>query len=96
MTAEKNKGCRRHMEDHIAIKLTPTRHEELPDYLKQQAYIGVFDGHGGEEAAKYARDKLWDVIQSQPKYKLPDFNSVKESLEDAYIALHEEMRAMRG
>ena len=75
------------MEDYLAVRLDP---------LKEQAYIGVFDGHGGKEAAKYARERLWDIIQSQPKYKLSDVSSVKESLQEAFLALHEEMEPLRG
>lgn len=67
VTAETNAGGRRHMEDYLAVKLCPN--EELcksPD-LREQAFVGVFDGHGGKEAAKFARERLWDIIQTQPK-----------------------------
>ena len=96
VTAETNAGCRRHMEDYLAVKLSPNEEFVSYPHLKEQAYIGVFDGHGGKEAAKCARERLWDVIQNQPKYKLSDVNSVKESLEEAYVALHEEMEPLRG
>ena len=84
------------MEDYLAVKLSPNEEFSNVPHLKEQAYIGVFDGHGGKEAAKCARERLWDVIQSQPKYKLADLTSVKESLEEAYVALHSEMEALRG
>ncbi len=95
VTAETNAGCRRHMEDYLAIKLSPNEEFSQLPHLREQAFIGVFDGHGGKEAAKCARERLWDVIQHQPKYKLSDINSVKESLVEAFVALHEEMEPLR-
>lgn len=84
------------MEDYLAVKLTPNEDFSKLPHLREQAYVGVFDGHGGKEAAKYARDRLWDIIQNQPKYQLSDVKSVKESLKEAYVALHEEMEPLRG
>ena len=96
VTAETNPGCRKHMEDYLAVKLSPTEELSQAPHLREQAYIGVFDGHGGKEAAKCARERLWDIIQSQPKYRLSDLASVKESLEEAFVALHSEMEPLRG
>lgn len=96
VTAETNPGCRRHMEDYLAVKLSPNEEHSALPHLREQAYIGVFDGHGGKEAAKCARERLWDIIQSQPKYRLSDITSVKESLEEAFLALHNEMEPLRG
>lgn len=96
VTAETNAGSRRHMEDYLAVKLSPNVELQKFPHLRDQAYIGVFDGHGGKEAAKCARERLWDVIQSQPKYRLSDISSIKESLEEAFIELHNEMEPLRG
>ena len=96
VTAETNAGGRRYMEDYLAVKLSSSEDLSNLPHLREQAYVGVFDGHGGKEAAKYARDRLWEIIQNQPKYQLSDVNSVKESLEEAYVALHEEMEPLRG
>ena len=96
VTAETHAGCRKHMEDYLAVKLYPNEELRTLPHLKEQAYIGVFDGHGGKEAAKCARERLWDIIQNQPKYRLSDIESVKESLEEAFLALHKEMEPLRG
>ena len=96
VTAETNAGSRRHLEDYLAVKLIPNEEFHEHPHLKEQAYIGVFDGHGGKEAAKCARERLWDIIQSQPKYKQSDISSIKQSLEEAFIALHKEMEPLRG
>ena len=96
VTAETNAGGRRHMEDYLAVKLCPNDRLRQVPHLREQAYIGVFDGHGGKEAAKFARERLWDVIQDQPKYQMNDIKSVCESLREAYEALHREMEPLRG
>lgn len=96
VTAETNAGGRRHMEDYLAVKLCPN--EELcksPD-LREQAFVGVFDGHGGKEAAKFARERLWDIIQTQPKYLSSDVEAIQESIQEAFVALHQEMEPLRS
>ncbi len=96
VTAETNSGGRRHMEDYLAVKLCPNEElRQIPE-LREQAYIGVFDGHGGKEAAKFARERLWDLIQSQPKFLSSDNETVRESLEESFLALHREMEPLRG
>ena len=96
VTAETNAGGRRHMEDYLAVKLYPNDRLRQVPHLREQSYIGVFDGHGGKEAAKFARERLWEVIQDQPKYQLNDVESVCESLREAYLAIHREMEPLRG
>lgn len=96
VTAETNAGGRRHMEDYLAVKLQPNEKLLQVPHLREQAFIGVFDGHGGKEAAKFAREHLWDVIQNQPKYRLNDVESVRESLREAFQALHRDMEPLRG
>ena len=85
------------MEDHIAVNLSPTN-ETLQKILKmkEQAYIGVFDGHDGNEAAKYACEHLWEMIQKQTKFQTSDVDSVKKVISDAYLELHKTMLASRG
>ena len=97
VTAETNAGGRRHMEDYIAVNLAPSE-ASFNDigYLREQAYIGVFDGHGGKEAAKWARERLWEVIQKQPKFKSSDLKCVQESVSEGFMALHKEMEPLRG
>lgn len=97
VTAETNAGGRRHMEDYIAVNLAPSE-AGFKDigYLREQAYIGVFDGHGGKEAAKCARERLWEVIQKQPKFRSSDLECVKESVIEGFQALHKEMEPQRG
>ena len=95
VTAESNPGGRRHMEDYFAVKLEPNDDlKEIPE-LREQAFVGIFDGHGGKEAAKYAREAMWKEIQKQPKFRSQDVDSVREAIKDAYLALHNEMVSYR-
>lgn len=96
VTAETNSGGRRHMEDYLAVRLCPNESLQQHPELREQAYVGVFDGHGGKEAAKFARERLWDLIQLQPKYLSTDLESIQESIEEAFVALHHEMEPLRG
>ena len=96
VTAETNSGGRRHMEDYLAVRLSPNESLRQHPDLREQAYIEVFDGHGGKEAAKFARERLWDLIQLQPKYLSTDMESIRESIEEAFVALHHEMEPLRG
>ena len=84
------------MEDYLAVSLAPNETlKEIPG-LKDQAFVGVFDGHGGKEAAMYARERLWDLIQEQRKFRTTDRQKVVEAIADAYWNLHKEMEPMRG
>ncbi|KAL5477120.1 hypothetical protein EMCRGX_G023866 [Ephydatia muelleri] len=84
------------MEDYLSVKLAPNEDLRKIPELREQAYVAVFDGHGGKEAAKYARERLWDTIQSQPKFQLSDAESICEGIRDAFEGLHEEMLQHRG
>ena len=96
VTAEANAGCREYMEDYIAINLSTNETLQKIPEMKEQAYIGVFDGHGGKEAAEYACQHLWETIQNQPKFQTRNIDTVKEGISDAYLELHETMLANRG
>lgn len=54
--AEGHRGERKHMEDRIAIALDSGE--------RAQAFLAVMDGHGGKEAALYAKHHLWDNIKA--------------------------------
>ena len=57
MTGESHPGGHKHMEDYISIK-SETEGEE-------QGFLGVFDGHGGKEAAEFASENLRKAIKSE-------------------------------
>ena len=95
VTAETDAGRRRHMEDYLDVRLSPNDALlQIPD-LREQAFVGVFDGHGGKEAALYARKRLWDLVQEQSNFCTTDRQLVVEAIRDAYWALHGEMEPLR-
>lgn len=69
------------MEDCIAIHKAANR-----------LYLGVFDGHGGQEAAEYASKELWDIICAQLEHETSDF---KPALQKAFQIIHEQMMTIR-
>ena len=95
VTAETDVGQRPHMEDYLDIKLSPSDALlQIPDW-KDQVFVGVFDGHGGKEAALYVRKRLWDLVQEQSNFRTTDRQLVVEAIRDAYWALHGEMEPLR-
>ena len=79
------------MEDCIAVNLAPNDSlKEIPS-MREQAYVGVFDGHGGKEAAEFAREELWSYIQNQNKFLSHNVESIKEAIKEAYLKLHQKM-----
>lgn len=79
------------MEDYIAVEMNPNSTLRTIPKMREQAFVGVFDGHGGKEAAKFARNELWESIQSRSKFLSLDVCSVKEAITEAYLQLHETM-----
>ena len=70
------------MEDYLTVKLRPNKELELwkYPYLRNQAFVGAFNGHGGKEAAKYARERSWvsihTVLAAFAHIPLPLFQAV--------------------
>ena len=50
--------------------------EQMEDYIvfrkERQAFMAVFDGHGGKEAAEYAQDNLWQAIKQMDGFGTND------------------------
>uniref|UniRef100_A0A8C4Q5T6 Protein phosphatase, Mg2+/Mn2+ dependent, 1Db n=1 Tax=Eptatretus burgeri TaxID=7764 RepID=A0A8C4Q5T6_EPTBU len=74
------RGARRHMEDAALL----TRDEQF-------ACFAVFDGHGGREAAAFARNNLWRIVQRQPKFHSHDSEKVCGAIRDAFLICHRAM-----
>ncbi|XP_064157761.1 protein phosphatase 1D-like [Anguilla rostrata] len=64
---------------------TPTD-ETLP--RRSVAYFAVFDGHGGREAAQFARDHLWDFIKKQRGFWSNDDEEVCGAIRKGFVACH--------
>ena len=72
------------------------------DVIKIQAmrnktdFVGLFDGHSGVEAAKYAKDHLCKVMQEDEDIYSRDPVKVSNAIESAFIKTHESMWNVRG
>ncbi|XP_036392926.1 protein phosphatase 1D-like [Megalops cyprinoides] len=55
------------------------------------AFFAVFDGHGGREAAQFARDHLWDFIKKQRGFWSKDDEEVCAAIRKGFVACHHAM-----
>ncbi|XP_071791104.1 uncharacterized protein [Asterias amurensis] len=89
VSSDSNKGGRDYMEDMVSI-----RYERRED--NDIAFFGVFDGHGGREAAVFARDMLWDFIKEQRGFESKDPAKVKQAIKEGFLKTQEAMWKKRG
>ena len=55
------------------------------------ACFAVYDGHGGKEAAEYAKAHLINTITKSPKFKSGDDRQVVTAIREGYAKLHQVM-----
>lgn len=55
------------------------------------AFFAVFDGHGGREAALFARDHLWEFIKKQRGFWSKDYEEVCAAIRKGFVACHHAM-----
>lgn len=65
--------------------------EHVVDTRKSVAFFAVFDGHGGREAAHFAREHLWDLLKRQRGFWSKDHSEVCAALRKGFIACHHAM-----
>jgi len=75
------------MEDMFCVAYQPTADDR--DLL--YAYFGIFDGHGGREAALYAKHHLMDQIVQQKNFWSDDDDLVLKAIRDGFITTHQAM-----
>ncbi|XP_077597410.1 protein phosphatase 1D-like isoform X2 [Stigmatopora nigra] len=68
---------------------TPT--DQKVDTRRSVAFFAVFDGHGGREAAYFAREHLWDLLKRQRGFWSKDQSEVCAALRKGFIACHHAM-----
>ncbi|PRP86221.1 protein phosphatase 2C [Planoprotostelium fungivorum] len=68
-----------------------TQIEEKSDY----AYFGVYDGHGGNQAADFVAQKLHSFIVTNPKFTTDTESAIREGFRMAEIAFEEYSRENR-
>lgn len=92
VTGHCSQGGRKYMEDTFSVAYQQT--EDLKDL--EYAYFGIFDGHGGPEAALYAKDHLIDAIVSQSCFWSENDEDVLRAIHDGYVQTHYAMWRHHG
>ena len=57
----------------------------------EYAYFGIFDGHGGREAAVYAKEHLMDHIVRQKGFWSDDDDTVLKAIHEGFVSTHHAM-----
>lgn len=87
VTGHYSQGGRLHMEDKFSVAYQQTEDERDLEY----AYFGIFDGHGGSEAAAYAKDHLMEAIVRQKHFWSDDDADVLRAIRNGYMMTHMNM-----
>ncbi|XP_071946383.1 protein phosphatase 1D-like [Antedon mediterranea] len=84
-----DQGGRNYMEDVVCEHFEKTEAADI-------ACFAVFDGHGGREAAVYARDHLWKNIKNQPGFLSFDEKQTKKAIKDGFAITQNDMWKFRA
>lgn len=71
----------------------PPRAQPLASHRSRRsvAFFAVFDGHGGREAAQFARDYLWECIKKQRGFWSDCDREVCSAIRKGFVACHHAM-----
>jgi len=75
------------MEDVFSVAYQQTEDEKDLEY----AYFGIFDGHGGREAAVFAKEHLMDQIVRQKGFWAEDDETVQRAIHEGFVQTHHAM-----
>lgn len=84
ITSHGNEGGRKYMEDYFSIAYQRTDDDKDLEF----AYFGIFDGHGGSEAALFAKDHLMEFIVQQRLFWSDRDEDVLKAIREGFIATH--------
>ena len=93
-TAREFKGRRDDMEDYHAIHLGPFHLK-----LQEPVLFGVFDGHGGQDCARYLSQNLCTAIAEHPDFANDPVKALTEAFEEIdqqYIELARQLQLEDG
>lgn len=82
-----NQGGRKYMEDVFSVAYQQTEDEKDLEY----AFFGIFDGHGGRDAAVFAKEHLMDFIVKQKLFWADDDESVLRAIREGFMQTHQAM-----
>jgi protein phosphatase 1D len=92
VSAEAHQGGRRYMEDLTSVLFDRQRVGKDIG----QCYAAVYDGHGGSEAAIFARAMLWETIKKQRGFYSQDPTHVVKAIKEGFLATHRAMWKQLG
>ncbi|XP_065170238.1 uncharacterized protein Pp2C1 [Atheta coriaria] len=87
VTGHCQQGGRKYMEDYFAVAYQQTDDEKDLEY----AFFGIFDGHGGAEAAAFAKEHLMEIIVKDQRFWCEDDADVLTAIKDGFIDAHHAM-----
>lgn len=92
VTGQCSQGGRKYMEDQfsVAYQESPLTHE------LEYAFFGIYDGHGGTEAALYAKEHLMLEIVKQKLFWSDNDEDVLRAIREGYIGTHFAMWREQG
>ena len=91
VTGHCNQGGRKYMEDVFSVAYQQTEDEKDLEF----AFFGIFDGHGGREAALFAKEHLMDAITKQKNFWSMDDSLVLKSIREGFLTTQQAMLADR-
>ncbi|XP_060612788.2 protein phosphatase 1D isoform X2 [Anolis sagrei] len=89
-----DQGGRKYMEDVTHILVEPEKEAvamEAEAKARSVAFFAVCDGHGGREAALFAREHLWAFIKKQKGFRSAEPRAVCAALRKGFLACHRAM-----
>ncbi|XP_037041078.1 uncharacterized protein LOC119077855 [Bradysia coprophila] len=84
VTGHCSRGGRKYMEDFFTVAYQQSEDEKDLEY----AFIGIYDGHGGAEAARFARKHLINLIVNQKLFWSENDDDILKAIREGYIATH--------
>lgn len=97
LSAYKIQGRRTHMEDYfdIAYQMKPCDQQRPNEWPYEYFYFGIFDGHGGSEAANFAKRNLLKFITKQKDFWSTNdddiMRAIRKGFSDTHLAMRSEM-----
>jgi protein phosphatase 1D len=87
VTGHCNQGGRKYMEDVFSVAYQQTDDEKDLEY----AFFGIFDGHGGKEAALFAKEHLMDTITKNKGFWSDDDDVVLRAIREGFLTVQQNM-----
>uniref|UniRef100_W8B6R7 Protein phosphatase 1D n=1 Tax=Ceratitis capitata TaxID=7213 RepID=W8B6R7_CERCA len=84
VTGQCSQGGRKYMEDYFSVAYQQSENAKDLEY----AFIGIYDGHGGAEAATFAKENLMMQIINQKSFWSDSDHDVLRAIREGYIATH--------